>query len=144
MAFRSLSSDESSVIKAESINLGQTLLNIRVCSSFVSWSETKTAKGGECVAARQYNAQAILAAKTPTTPKRKTPSSNRLTAATQVHHQRVADHAMPGRPGGRPFDQVAVPAGNLSFTLPYYAWTGIGSSPREQDFVFFWNELTCR
>jgi hypothetical protein len=39
------------------------------------------------------------------------------------------------------FDQVAVPAGNLAFTLPYFAWTGIGSSPRDQDFVLFWNEL---
>lgn len=39
------------------------------------------------------------------------------------------------------FDQVAVPAGNLAFALPYFAWTGIGSSPRDQDFVLFWNEL---
>ncbi len=39
------------------------------------------------------------------------------------------------------FDQVAVPARNLSFVLPYYAWTGIGSSPSDQDFVLFCNEL---
>lgn len=39
------------------------------------------------------------------------------------------------------FDQVAVPARNLAFTLPYFAWTGIGSSPSDQDFVLFCNEL---
>jgi len=39
------------------------------------------------------------------------------------------------------FDQVTTPAGNLTFTLPYYAWTGIGSSLSDQDFVRFCTEL---
>lgn len=39
------------------------------------------------------------------------------------------------------FDQVAAPAKNLMFVPPYFEWTGIGSSPREQDFVLFCTEL---
>ena len=39
------------------------------------------------------------------------------------------------------FDQVAVPARNLAFVPPYFNWTGIGSSPKEQDFTLFWTGL---
>ncbi len=39
------------------------------------------------------------------------------------------------------FDKVVTPAANLTFTLPYYEWTGIGSSPSDQDFVLFCTEL---
>ncbi|MHB8955463.1 MAG: hypothetical protein ACYC4U_21015 [Pirellulaceae bacterium] len=39
------------------------------------------------------------------------------------------------------FDQVAVPARNLSFVPPYFEWTGIGSSPSDQDFTLFCTAL---
>lgn len=39
------------------------------------------------------------------------------------------------------FDQVAAPARNLSFVPPYFNWTGIGSSPSDQDFTLFCTEL---
>ena len=39
------------------------------------------------------------------------------------------------------FDQVAVPARNLSFKLPYFEWTGLGSSPSDRDFVLFCTKL---
>ncbi len=35
------------------------------------------------------------------------------------------------------FDQVAAPARSLMFVPPYFEWTGIGSSPSDQDFVLF-------
>jgi hypothetical protein len=39
------------------------------------------------------------------------------------------------------FDQVVSPAGNLEFVPPSFNWTGIGSSPRDQDFTLFVTEL---
>jgi hypothetical protein len=38
------------------------------------------------------------------------------------------------------FDQVTTPAGNLAFVPPYFNWTGIGSSPSDQDFTLFCTE----
>ena len=39
------------------------------------------------------------------------------------------------------FDQVVTPAGNISFVPPLFNWTGIGSSPSDQDFTLFVTEL---
>ncbi len=39
------------------------------------------------------------------------------------------------------FDQVVTPARNLEFVPPSFNWTGIGSSPSDQDFTLFVTEL---
>ena len=39
------------------------------------------------------------------------------------------------------FGQVVSPAENISFVTPYFNWTGIGSSPSDQDFTLFCTEL---